>query len=57
MFHCFENMFGIALIDQMTKGMLYKIHYMTKSMWTPAIRTSNSKIMDINMELVPPLLL
>ena len=33
------------------------IHYMTKSMWTPAHRTSHSKIMGINMELVPPLLL
>ena len=30
---------------------------MTKSMWTPARRTSHSKIMGINMELVPPLLL
>jgi hypothetical protein len=27
---------------------------MTKSMWTPACQTSNSKIMRINMELVPP---
>ena len=26
---------------------------MTKSMWTPAHRTSHSKIMGINMELVP----
>ena len=31
-----------------------KIHYMTKSMWTPAARTSHSKIMGINMEFVPP---
>ena len=30
-----------------------EIHYMTKSMWTPAHRTSHSKIMGINMELVP----
>ena len=27
---------------------------MTKSMWTPARQTSHSKIMGINMELVPP---
>ena len=33
---------------------LYNIHYMTKSVWTPACRTSHSKIMGINMELVPP---
>ena len=33
------------------------IHYMTESMWTPVCRTSQSKIMGINMELVPPLLL
>ena len=32
-------------------------HNRTKSMWTPAGRTSHSKIMCINMELVPPLLL
>ena len=31
------------------------IHYMTKSMWTPARRTFHSKIMGINMELVPSL--
>ena len=31
------------------------IHDMAKSMWTPACRTSNSKIMGIHMELVPPL--
>jgi hypothetical protein len=30
---------------------------MTKSMWTPARLTSHSKIMGINMELVPSLLL
>ena len=29
------------------------LHYMTNSMWTPARRTSHSKIMGINMELVP----
>ena len=29
-------------------------HYMTKSMWTTAHRTPHSKIMGINMELVPP---
>jgi hypothetical protein len=29
------------------------VHYMTKSMWTPAHRTSHFKIMGINMELVP----
>jgi hypothetical protein len=29
-------------------------HYMTKSMWTPAHRTSHSKIMGINIDLVPP---
>ena len=34
-----------------------QIYYMTKSMWTPARWTSHSKIMDIIMELVPPLLL
>ena len=33
---------------------LLEVHYMTKSMWTPARRTSCSKIMGINMELVPP---
>jgi hypothetical protein len=33
------------------------LHYMTNSMWTPARWTSHSKIMGINMELVPPLLL
>ena len=27
---------------------------MTKSMWTPARRTSHSKIMSIKMEFVPP---
>ena len=32
-------------------------HYMNKSMWTPARLTSHSKIMVINMDLVPPLLL
>ena len=30
---------------------------MTKSMWTPARPTSHYKIMGINMELVPTLLL
>jgi hypothetical protein len=30
---------------------------MTKSMWKAARRTSPSKILGINMELVPPLLL
>jgi hypothetical protein len=35
---------------------LNEIHYMTKSMWTPVLRISHSKIMGINMELVPPLL-
>jgi hypothetical protein len=30
-------------------------HYMTKRMWTPVRRTSHSKIMVINMELVRPL--
>ncbi|CDR00351.1 unnamed protein product [Oncorhynchus mykiss] len=34
-----------------------QIHYMAKSMWTPARRTSHSNIMGINMELFPPLLL
>jgi hypothetical protein len=34
-----------------------QVHYMTKSMWTPARRTSHCKIMGINMELVHPLLL
>ena len=29
-------------------------HYMAKSMWTPACRTSHSKNIDINMEMVPP---
>ena len=29
------------------------IHYKTKGMWIPAHRTSHSKIMGINMELVP----
>ena len=29
------------------------MHYMTKSMWTPAGQTSHSKIMGINMELFP----
>ena len=33
------------------------VHYMSKSMWTPARQTSHSKIMGINMELVPRLLL
>jgi hypothetical protein len=32
------------------------VHYMTKSMWTPARQTSHSKIMGINVELVPTLL-
>ena len=32
------------------------IHYLTKSMRTPARRTSHSKITGINMELLPPLL-
>ena len=32
-------------------------HYMTKSMWTPARRTSHSKTMGISTELLPPLLL
>jgi hypothetical protein len=34
------------------------LHYMTKSMWAPACRTSHSKIMGINMDLLikqPPL--
>jgi hypothetical protein len=34
--------------------MLVNIHYMTKSVWTPAGRTSHSKIMGINMELFRP---
>ncbi|KAK6303711.1 hypothetical protein J4Q44_G00261650 [Coregonus suidteri] len=33
---------------------VHQLHYMTKSMWTPAHRTSHSKIMGINIELVPP---
>lgn len=33
------------------------IHYMTKSMWTFACRTSHAKVMGINMELLPVLLL
>jgi hypothetical protein len=33
------------------------LHYMTRSMWTPARRTSHFKIMGINMKLVPPFLL
>jgi hypothetical protein len=33
------------------------IRYMTKRLWTPAHRRSHSKMMGINMELVPPLLL
>ena len=37
------------LIPRQTQG----LHYMTKSMWTPVLRTSQSKIMAINMELVP----
>ena len=32
------------------------VHYMTKSVWTPACQTTRSKIMRINMELVPHLL-
>ena len=35
---------------------LLKVHYMARSMWTPVLRTSHSKIMGINMELVPPLI-
>ena len=31
----------------------HHIHYMAKSLWTPARPTSHSKIMGINMELVP----
>lgn len=33
------------------------IHYMTESTWTPAHLTSPSKIIGINIELVPPFLL
>ena len=31
-----------------------KIHFIDKSMWKPARPTSHTKIMGINMELVPP---
>ena len=41
---------------QVWYGMAERIHYMAKSMWTP-YPTSHSKIMGINMELVPLLLL
>lgn len=34
-----------------------KLHYLAKRMWTSARRTSHFKLMGINMELVPPLLL
>jgi hypothetical protein len=37
--------------------MIHVLHYMTKSMWTPARRTSHFKMMGINMDLVPRLLL
>ena len=33
------------------------MHYLAKSMWTPARQTFHSKIMGIDVELVPPLLL
>jgi hypothetical protein len=36
---------------------LPKVHYITKSMWTPSRRTSHYKIMGIDMELIPLLLL
>jgi hypothetical protein len=32
------------------------VHYIAKSRWTPARQTSHSKILAINMELVPLLL-
>jgi hypothetical protein len=31
-----------------------QLHYMIKSMWTPAHRTSHSEIMGINVEFVNP---
>ena len=42
---------GTSMVEGVT------VHDMAKSIWTPARPTSHSKIMGINMELVPPLLL
>ena len=36
---------------------IFHLHYMIKSMWTPARPTSHSKIMGIIMELFPTLVL
>ena len=44
-------------LNQEVRTASLDIHYMAKSMWTPACPTSHSKLMGINMELVTPLLL
>ena len=46
--------YSIHLLSTMSIHPITYIHYMTKSMWTPACRTSHSRIMGINMDLVPP---
>jgi hypothetical protein len=51
------TVFFTTLKNRKGNILIQYLHYMTKSMWTPARRPSHSKIMGINMELFPPLLL
>ena len=51
---------GHILVSELSRfafSSLLKRHYITKSMWPPARRTTYSKIKGCNMELVPLLLL
>jgi hypothetical protein len=47
---------GYSALDHSFNRLLNST-YIIKTMWIPARRTSHSKIIGINMEMVPPLLL
>ena len=52
--HGYLHIVYMGCLNQSPVELQSKVHCMTKSMWTPARRTSHSKIMGLNMELVPP---